>query len=327
MNLVADVYGAASRYLDKAKLGGPEELAAICPFHRKADGSPERGASFSMNIVTGLWFCHSCHERGNFRSFLKRLGAPSFHVDVLYKPLLETLDAQSWKDKKKAQLFHVDLNQEPIPESVLGLFDFCPVNLLEEGFEEATLRTFDVGYDQRNERVTYPIRDLAGRLVGFSGRAEDERLPKYKIYSEKEYRQWELPTRKTEKSWYIWNLDRLYQEISISSKTELILVEGFKACMWLWQMGYKNTVALMGSYLSVEQKTLLQRLGSHIYLFLDNDGAGHRGYNFMSKALSTSLDVSIVTYEGHQPTDLTPTEVHNAIAMAPDYFTWVLQGA
>ena len=328
MNVEADLFGIASQHLDKARQGGPEELTAICPFHAKADGTPERNPSFSMNVVTGLWFCHSCHEKGNLRSFLRRAGVTPGTIDLLYKPLLETLDSRGARDKTR-RCFQISLLDEPLEESTLGLFDYCPVGLLEEGFEEETLRLFDVGFDQKNARITYPIRDLLGRLVGFSGRALDNAYgqgPRYKVYSRYEYEAWGIRPRSTDKSLFIWNLERVYPTYFFVKSPEIILVEGFKACMWLWQMGYKNVVALMGSYMSDHQKDLLQRLGGRIYLFLDNDGAGHKGYNFISKSLSTSNDISIVKYEGHQPTDLPPNEVHRAIACAPDYCKWVLTG-
>ena len=325
MNVESDLFGIASRYLNSAKATGPEELTAICPFHIKADGTPEHNPSFYMNTVTGLWFCHACHEKGNLRTFLRSAGVTPHTIDLLYRPLLESLDTRGARDKTR-RCFQITLLDEPLEESTLGLFDYCPTNLLEEGFEEETLRVFDVGFDQRNARITYPIRDLLGRLVGFSGRVIDGYGPKYKVYSKYEYEAWGIKPRKTDKSNFIWNLDKVYPEYFFVKEPEIFLVEGFKACMWLWQMGYKNTVALMGSYMSPEQRDLLQRLGGRIYLFLDNDGAGHRGYNYISKSLSSCLDVSIVKYEGHQPTDLPPDEVHRAIACAPDYYKWVLTG-
>jgi DNA primase len=51
----------------------------------------------------------------------------------------------------------------------------------------------------------------------------------------------------------------------------LIITEGFKACLWLLQCGYTNTVALMGSSLSEKQASLLHRLRVRVVLFLDND--------------------------------------------------------
>ena len=52
--------------LQKVKKSGPENIMAICPFHRKSDGSEEHNGSFSMNKYNGLWYCHSCRCIGCF---------------------------------------------------------------------------------------------------------------------------------------------------------------------------------------------------------------------------------------------------------------------
>ena len=49
------VHTLAKQYLSGVKPSGNENLMAICPFHRKADGSFERHGSFAMNTTTGLW--------------------------------------------------------------------------------------------------------------------------------------------------------------------------------------------------------------------------------------------------------------------------------
>jgi DNA primase len=327
MNIYTQVREVAEKYLQRVKSSGPEDIMAICPFHRKADGTPERKGSFAMSTVTGLWFCHSCHERGNLRTFLRNVGASPLLIDTFYKPLLEAIDDHSWKNRKKNRIFVVNFKEEPLPESTLGLFDYCPTGLLEDGFVEDTLRYFDVGFDQKNNRITYPLRDLLGRLVGLSGRATDDHPAKYKVYSKEEYEAWGITPRSTDKSNLIWNIDKVYPELYFTKKPEFVIVEGFKSVMWLWQAGYRDTVALMGSYLSPNQKMILERIGGTVYLFFDNDPSGHKAYHFVSKTLAASLCVRIVRYEGHQPTDLSTAELHNAMNNAVDYHRWILQGA
>jgi DNA primase len=324
MNFNLELRSLAEKYLQKVRPSGPENIMAICPFHTKG-GAPERRGSFAMNTLTGLWFCHACGERGNLRSFLRNVGASPLLIDTFYKPLLETLDNTSWKNRKKNRLF-VNPREEPIPESVLGLFDYCPTGLLEEGFSEETLRHFDIGFDRKNARITYPLRDMLGRLVGFSGRATDDHPAKYKIYSKEEYEAWELPSKSTDKADLIWNIDKVYPKAYFTKEPEIIMVEGFKSVMWLWQAGYYETIALMGSYLSPRQKMILERIGGTVYLFFDNDKAGHKAYHWVSKSLASSLSVRIIRYEGHQPTDLTTAELHTAVNNAVDYYRWILQG-
>lgn len=325
MNVNTEVLELAHKYLYKVRPSGPEDIMAICPFHMKADGTPENRPSFALSLTTGLWFCHACHERGNLRTFLRGIGASPLVVDTFYKPLLESLDSHISRDKTRGRRIILDFKDELLPEATLGLFDYCPIGLLEEGFTEETLRRFDVGFDQKNSRITYPLRDMLGRLVGFSGRATDDHPAKYKVYSKEEYEAWGIVHQKTEKSNIIWNSDKVYPELFLSKKRlELIIVEGFKSVMWLHQAGYKSVVSLMGSYLSPIQQMILERMGATVLLFFDNDAAGYKAYNWVSKALSKSLDVKIVLYEGHQPTNLTTDELHNAVNNAIEYHRWIL---
>ena len=325
MSAYMEVRSLAEKYLDKVRQSGPEDIMAICPFHTKADGSPEGKPSFAMSVVTGLWFCHSCKERGTLRTFLRNIGASPLVVDTFYKTLLEELDEHVSRSKSKKAVI-VNLKEVPLPESTLGLFDFCPLGLLEEGYTEETLRHFDVGYDQKNNRITFPLRDMLGRLLGISGRATDNHPAKYKVYSEEEYKAWDIPPKHTDKQNLIWNIDKVYPELYFTSKPEIILVEGFKGCMWLHQAGYRNTVATMGSYLSPTQMMVLERIGGTVYLFFDNDPAGHKAYGYVAKMLAKTLTVKIVLYETLQPTDLSTAELHHVLSTAVDYHRWVLQG-
>jgi len=336
MSLDSGVIDVVQHHLNGVRKSGPENVMAICPFHLK-DGRPERTPSFAISTVTGLWFCHACHERGNLRSFLRALGATPRHIETFYKPLLEELDGRVQRQKyledsrKGFNDRNVTYGNETgtpfLEESALGLFDYVPLGLLEEGFSETTLRHFDVGYDQKHRRITFPIRDLTGHIVGISGRTVDADNPqRYKVYARDEYLHWGLPVLSTDKSRILWNIDKVYPAIFHSNgKEPLFIVEGFKACMWLHQAGYKNTVALMGSFLSPYQERLIERLSQNIYLFLDNGSAGQKGTFYSGRTLNKKIQsVRVVQYEESQPTDLTPAQVQEAVNHAVDFFTWAI---
>ena len=136
----------AERFLYQVKLSGSTDVMAICPFHRKADGSEEKNGSFAMNICNGLWYCHSCHSSGNLYTFLRDVGVSRNDIDLIYKDTLE--QARHHAPKKSSPLEIIaPVEMGPLDESFLGLFDFCPQLLIDEGFSEQTLRHFDVGYD------------------------------------------------------------------------------------------------------------------------------------------------------------------------------------
>lgn len=213
---------------------GPDNLSARCPFHFKSDGSQERSASFAMNLSTGLYFCHSCGAKGNLYTFFRDLGLPRTEIVLNYQHIIDGAknNLPAAQNPIKAEVF----DKNPIDHRLLGLLDYAPPDLAQSGFSADTLRYFDVGYDQWHYRTTYPIRDLAGQLVAISGRSVVGATPRYKIYTD-EYRVWGLPPRD---SWnrgnVLYNGHRLYAGLYHSrEKADIVIVEGFKACMWVHQ--------------------------------------------------------------------------------------------
>lgn len=329
MDIGSEIRGIADRYLDKVRPSGPENVMAICPFHCKSDGSPERHPSFAMSLTSGLWFCHACQSKGNLYTFLRDVGLTKQAIDLQYSPLLEEAKKNLPPQLNLAEPGVVSVN--PVAEGLLGIFEFCPTSLLEAGFEERTLRHFDVGFDKDHYRITYPIRDLAGNLVAISGRSVTDDYPKYKIY-DTEYVTWGLPERLNwDKRTVLYNAHDVYPQLFFRAKPpdSIIVVEGFKACMWVWQAGIRDVVALLGTYMSEEQKWILERIGAPVYLFLDNNGPGIEGAEKTADKLRKSLRVFIVEYperlkdcDKAQPDSMEPLEVQRQISAAIDPITW-----
>ena len=330
MDISADIRSIAQKFLRKVQKSGPENVMAICPFHVKADGTEEKHPSFAMSIINGLWFCHSCQASGNLFTFLRDLGLTLTQIELGYRG---TIDLASRNIPPKLDPLNTSLvSHNPIEEGVLGIFDNCPLDLLRDGFQEETLRHFGVGFDTYHTRITYPIRDIAGKLVGISGRSVvNDSWPKYKIY-EKEYEAFGLPPRiNWDKSAYLWNANEVYPQLFFQqSPSYVVIVEGFKACMWMWQCGIKNVVALVGTYLSPQHKFLLERLGAPVYLFLDNNYPGIKGVKKAGEKLTKSLQVFVIEYpdrlideDDAQPDSLTPEEVLTQWNKPVSYYTWL----
>jgi len=222
-----------------------------------------------------------------------------------------------------------------LDESVLDEYRLAPKRLLDAGFLATTLQSFGVGVDELNGRITFPLRDFKGDLVGISGRSYLGQEPKYRIYTT------ELTTRKgfgiprdysldSIKKQLLWNGYRALPLMEDGDR--LIITEGFKAAMWVWQCGYKCTVALIGSYLTREHA---ERIGKssrapQATIFLDADEAGRQGtWKAINSLIKKGVGVRVATYpEGKmQPDDLSPDEVTDAIENSQTYIGWQLNGA
>lgn len=328
MNVEDEISKIAQQYLEGIKPSGSNNIMALCPFHAKLDGSVERRPSFAMNLSNGLYFCHSCETKGNLYTFLRDVGVDRQTISGQFKDLLEAANSNA-----PAKLNPLDPQVKelvPLPESMLGLFDMCPVSLLHAGFTEETLRHFDVGFDTSHNRITFPLRDYQGRLSGISGRDVTGNGLRYKVY-DREYQAWDMPARwRFDKRKILWNAHSIYPDLFFGHGDRYaVVVEGFKACMWVWQAGIKNVVALLGTYMSEEQRWILERLGITLYLFLDHNEAGQVGTVKAIERMAASIPIRVMEYperfgaSSAQPDALTVEEVHHSFKTAPDYVTWL----
>lgn len=325
MSSAEELSSVLQKLLVGVKTSGSENLMAKCPFHRKNDGSLERTASFSVSLTKGVWFCFGCQEKGNLRQLFDLLNEPvGSRLDAILQEL-RTTAAPTYNPTRPRLL---EVFDEPLPEKVLGAFDECPVALVEDdGFSESTLQYFGVGYDRKNTRITFPLRDITGVLVGISGRTVTNQHPRYKVY-DAEFAAYGLAARaQIRKSTILWNGDKVYQEACFRKlSSPIVIVEGFKACMRVWDAGYKNAVALLGTYLSEDQMWVLERVGAPIVLMLDRNPAGMKGMSEVGRKLSKSLQVRVVgEYFGEQPSDLCEVEVQEAVTRAKSYARWVVE--
>ena len=147
-------------------------------------------------------------------------------------------------------------------------------------------------YDAFVNRVMFPIIDLRGNVLAFSGRAitSDVRA-KYVNTSD---------TLIYKKGENIFALNFAKK----SGKDSLILCEGNMDVVSLHQAGFDNAVAGLGTALTEQQASLLSRYASEILLCYDNDEAGQKAAR---KALAlfskTTVHVKVINMEGGKDPD------------------------
>lgn len=284
-------------------------LAAYCPFHK--DGA-ERKPSFFVYVgpntehkSTGASFCHTCGTGWTLGYLLKRLGVKRAVVDSIIE-----IANESRPHVSSNYYARVDLSNPTLPEETLSAWDYAPTRLLRAGFSKETLRYFDIGFDRNTQRITFPLRNQTGLLVGVSGRSVTGDASKYKVYR-REFHSL-IPGYEVDKSKTLWGLDKIYHTaMNAGLRTPVVVCEGFKAAMWVYQAGHKNVVALTGTYCSPQQKMLLGRITNEVVLFLDNDPPGRKATWKILKTLDGSLDVRLADYSleenGKSPDDLDPS--------------------
>lgn len=152
-------------------------------------------------------------------------------------------------------------------------------------------------YDVFRERVMFPIADVSGRVVGFSGRtlSTDPNTPKYVNSPETELYQ---------KSHVLFGYDKARHGIRTYDFS--LVVEGQFDLVLSHQAGYTNTVALSGTALSEAHVEQLSRLSHRVVLALDADRAGINSVKRSADLLlRRGMDVKVARmHGGKDPADL-----------------------
>ena len=155
-------------------------------------------------------------------------------------------------------------------------------------------------YDVFRSRITFPVRDLRGRTVGFGARASTpDQKPKYKNSAEGElYR----------KSRTLYGIDRARGPIARSDRA--VVVEGYTDVLALHQAGIEETVAVMGTAITPDQLKMLSGFASEVVLALDADRAGREAMLRAQRvAGSGRLRLLVVAMpEGEDPAEMLAAE-------------------
>jgi DNA primase len=306
-----------------------EELRFSCPFpaHMLGDETP----SAYMNIETTAFFCHSCHAKGNAIHFTcKALDiSPMEAIRMLkqrYSPYGIDPDSRNMREEV---LKIMARDPKPLPENPVldeteilqfavdwdsahsawlrdgEAFPACDY-MFERGFTVEDLESWEFGYDEKSSRIVLPVRDERGVLVGFKARAWDGRKPKYLNLGGDQYG-WPSFLKNS----IVFGIDRA-QEVS----GHLIVVEGEFNVVAMHRHGYRNTVAINGSYFGPRQIRLLKHYADVVTLFFDSDPAGFDATRALSDELESFMPVYVTPDHDGDPADMDPDEISECLAQS-----------
>lgn len=298
----------------------------VCPFHD--DSNPSMCVSREKQIYT----CFSCHATGNvytflmnyehidFKEALKLLGEKagvatgSIHIskkqtkyDKLYdaysfslKYFQNNLNSTVGKDAKD-YLTKRQIGEDIIKEFEIGLSlesrDDLTKLLTNKSYDLVTLNRIGLSSDDHdiyNDRIMFPLYDVNGRVVGFSGRI-------YKENGQNKY----VNTKETDifkKGEMLYHYHIAREECR--KKKCVIVMEGFMDVIRASTIGIKNTVALMGTALTKEQTELIRRLSPNMILCLDGDDPGQKAtLSIGDHLLEQGLEVKVITLPNPEDPD------------------------
>ncbi len=148
-------------------------------------------------------------------------------------------------------------------------------------------------YDRFRKRVMFPIINIRGNVIAFSGRA----LPEDEKKGGKYVNTSDTPVYKKSENLFGINFAKTH------CAERIILVEGNMDVISLHQAGFNNAVAPLGTAFTSEQVNLLARYTKEIVLMLDADAAGQKAVRRASQLLeNTGLNVRVVVIpDGKDP--------------------------
>ena len=154
------------------------------------------------------------------------------------------------------------------PDSFYALTDamhkkgYQDFELIDAGLANANKSGKGV-HDIFRSRLMFPVIDVRGNVIGFSGRILGDGEPKY------------LNTRETP----VFNKSRNLFALNLAKKSKngyILLTEGNIDVVSLHQAGFDSAVASLGTSLTPEQARLISRYTKEVVIAYDSDGAGQK---------------------------------------------------
>lgn len=251
------------------------EAVTLCPWHN------DKNPSLTVNDEKGLCYCFVCQSGKDGIGFIEQKLGLSFaeaieriarlhSIEVCYENIdpelaaKEVIRRNQFNDQLQRQ--HIEFRNALRDPRAQRIRDF----LDNRKIQPSTSKYFELGYAVAGffaDRITVPIHDHLGNLIGFAGRITREEIkPKYKNTENNEY---------FDKSKIVFNEHRASSHIKEADS--IIFVEGHFDVISLWQYGIQNVVAMQGT--AAPSEAILHRLSRKTKRFIlcyDADEGGNK---------------------------------------------------
>ncbi|MBQ8610051.1 MAG: DNA primase [Campylobacter sp.] len=310
---IADVVGS---YIPLKKSGA--NFVCVCPFHN------DKHPSMSISPSKGIYHCFSCKAGGDAIKFVmeyEKLGYVEAieKLASIYNVALEYTSSKNEPKIDKKILENLNLHYKTLlyknPEALNYLKSRSITDAIIEKWElgwaagsQNTLNllqneniepkeALEVGAIKQNEsgyyasfinRITFPIYNHLGRLVGFGGRTISDNPAKY-INSPQ--------SQIFDKSKIFYGYDKAKSEIYRSHS--IVICEGYMDCIMLHAAGINNAVAVLGTALTQKHIPLIQRGDIKVTLSFDSDSAGiNAAFKSARLLMEHQIDGKVVLISG-----------------------------
>ena len=297
----ANIVDIIGDYLPLQKKG--KDYKCVCPFHD--DHSPSMSISeskqiykcFSCNAAGNVFTFVQNYENVSFMEAVKIVSEKiGYHLNGTITIPVNNKYAKEHEIMNLAEMFYQNnlntsnginaknylikrgINEDIIKEFGIGLSpdsnDTLANLLIKKGYEITLLDNLGLinvsnnkCYDVFSRRISFPLHDQDGNVIGFSCRIYRGEIDTAKYINTKE-------TYLYKKGNTLFNYFRAKQ--AAKKEKTLVIVEGQLDAIRVYSNGIKNVIALMGTALTKEQIELIKKLRVKVILCLDADDAGKK---------------------------------------------------
>lgn len=288
-----DLVDLVSQYVVLKKAGA--NYKGVCPFHQ------EKTPSLMVSPEKQIWKCFGCSRGGDQFSFIMEAEHLEFAdaLKLLAQKAGVTLQSKTAAEHqgkdRKTQLYRLNnftslLFQKILlerPEAALARDYLAKRSVKTETIKQFRLGFAAKGIDSRSymlkkgfqsseiaaagnpdkffERIIFPIFDVLGNVIAFTGRTLGDSQPKYLNSPE---------TILFNKSRTLYGLN--LAKAGIKEKDFVVLVEGQMDVIMLAQIGVTNAVASSGTAITEAQLMILSKYTNNFLLAFDSDQAGQQ---------------------------------------------------
>lgn len=290
------------------------EIKAECPFKELHESKTDNNPSLTVNLSKGVWYCNSCHSKGN--------------IHTMYKALYHKSNEEAWFELGDAlKIPRPDGSKPTRPDIEIGLVQEYHQKLMSltgpirdmlrerRGLTDKTLVDFQLGWD--GDRITIPIYDEYNTLVNFR---------RYKWNSTED--QWKVLN-------YVDEFNNTYGEVRIfgidrvldDTIEDIVWCEGEMDRLTAEQNGFACACPTSGAGTWKPDWTKLFRNKKRVYLAQDNDEAGRNATRKLCEKLYRIVDVYIINWPDDFPIKGDITDFFTKCGQTAEDFQRLLDGA
>lgn len=290
------------------------EVKAECPFKELHESKTDNNPSLTVNLDKGVYYCNSCHSKGN--------------IFTMYKQLYGLSNEEAWFSLGDSlKIPRPDGSKPTRPDIEVGLVREYHQRLMgltgplrdmlreRRGLVDDTLRRFQLGWD--GDRVTIPIYDEFNTLVNFR---------RYKWNSTDD--QWKVLN-------YTDEFNNSYGEVRIfgidrvvdSDIDYIVWCEGEMDRLICEQRGFPCACPTSGAGTWKPEWSKLFRNKKRVYLAQDNDEAGRNATKKLCEKLYHVTDVYVINWPENFPVKGDITDFFTKCGQTAEDFQALLDGA